>query len=284
MKRSERKPDWLRKPIRLSLLGKVQAMMDAAKLHTVCREAACPNIGECFSQKTATFMILGNRCTRACSFCNVTKGMPHAPDRQEPGNVAKTVRQLGLRHVVVTSPTRDDLPDGGAAQFVQTVHAIKALDPAIRVELLIPDLNENESALSQIAHSGAEIVGHNLETVPRLYHVRKGAQFERSLRVLKRLAVQNPSIATKSGIMLGLGEREPEVTALMHDLLDTGCRLLSIGQYLSPSALHASVAEYVPPERFEHFRQIGMKMGFRFIMSSPYTRSSYLAHRYLEET
>lgn len=279
-----RKPEWLRKPIRASALAEVDALLEKGRLNTVCREAACPNIGECFSKGQATFMILGTVCTRACTFCNVSRGTPASPDPEEPANVAEAVRQLGLRHVVITAPTRDDLSDGGAAHFAETVRAVKAFNPTVRVELLISDLHENGAALAAIAGSGAEVVGHNLETVPRLYDVRRGAEYARSLRVLKRLATLNPAAATKSGIMLGLGEREEEVLQLMRDLLGAGCRLLSIGQYLSPSPRHAPVAEYVRPERFDFFREAGMAMGFRYIKSSPYTRSSYLAHEYLEES
>ncbi|MHC3994803.1 lipoyl synthase [Thiomicrolovo sp. ZZH C-3] len=279
----ERKPAWLRKPIRLSRLAEVEAVLARGKLHTICQEAACPNIGECFAKKTATFLILGTRCTRACTFCNVSRGVPDAPDPEEPGNIALTVQQLGLRHVVITAPTRDDLHDGGAEHFVRTVGAIKRRDKTVRVELLIPDLRENGDALARIARSGAEILGHNLETVPRLYHVRKGASYARSLRVLERLAALAPGAVTKSGIMLGFGERDAEVLALMRDLRDSGCGLLSIGQYLSPSPRHAPVTEYVDPARFDFFKQAGMAMGFRYVMSSPYTRSSYLAHQYLEE-
>jgi lipoic acid synthetase len=279
-----RKPPWLRKPIRPSVLAEVEDALSRAQLHTVCQEAACPNIGECFAKRQATFMILGNRCTRACTFCNVARGAPLPPDAEEPARVAEAVRQLGLRHVVVTAPTRDDLPDGGAHHFAETVRAIKGLDASIRVELLVSDVRERVAPLKEIAASGAEILGHNLETVPRLYHVRRGADYARSLRVLARFAELNPHAATKSGIMLGLGEREEEVRALMGDLLDAGCALLSIGQYLSPSPRHAPVVEYVEPERFERYREMGMAMGFRYIKSSPYTRSSYMAHEYLEES
>jgi lipoic acid synthetase len=186
-----------------------------------------------------------------------------------------------LRHVVITSPTRDDLPDGGAQHFADTVSAVKAIDQTITVELLIPDMQEKEGALQMIARSGAEIIGHNLETVPRLYTVRKGAYYDRSLRVLKKLAIFNPAIQTKSGIMLGLGEYEGEIKKLLQDLLDHNCRLLSIGQYLSPSANHTKVAEFVPPARFDYYHELGMAMGFDYIKSSPYTRSSYRADEYL---
>lgn len=276
------KPDWLRKKILLSSLNEVELLLEQARVHTVCQEAMCPNIGECFSKRVATFMLLGTRCTRACTFCAVSKGKPTAPDRDEPMKIAETIKQLGLRHVVITSVTRDDLNDGGAGHFCETVHTIKALNTSISVELLIPDLHENMAALKQIALSGAEIVGHNLETVPRLYHIRRGAQYDRSLRVLEKLHLFNPSIATKSGIMLGLGERDDEVVDLMKDLLGVGCRLLSIGQYLSPSADHAEMVEYVEPNRFDYLRRVGMDMGFNYIKSSPYTRSSYMAHEYLE--
>ena len=279
-----RKPEWLRKKITLSAHKEMEALFAEGHLHTVCEEAMCPNISECFRQKQATFMILGNICTRACTFCAVSRGRPMVLDPHEPENVAKTVRQLGLRHVVITSSTRDDLSDGGAGHFCETVRAIKAIDDTITVELLIPDLQENEAALTTVAKSGAEIIGHNLETVPRLYHVRKGAAYGRSLRVLKRLSSLNPSIRAKSGIMLGFGERDDEVISLMQDLLDVGCRYLSIGQYLAPSNHHETVVEYVRPERFELFRKLGMEMGFDYIISSPYTRSSYMAHEYLEAT
>ncbi len=279
---SYNKPEWLRKKITLSALREVEEIIARGKLHTVCQEAMCPNIGECFSRKQATFLILGDQCTRRCTFCNVSKGMPLPPDPKEPENIAESVRLMGLRHVVITSPTRDDLPDGGAAHFAETVQAIKAYDSSIVVELLIPDLQEKEEALDTIAHCGAEIIGHNLETVPRLYTIRKGAKYERSLRVLKKLSVLNPHIATKSGIMLGLGEREEEVLKVMQDLLDTECRLLSIGQYLAPSSEHTEVLEFVNPERFDYFCEQGLEMGFDYIQSSPYTRSSYMAEEYLK--
>lgn len=278
------KPEWLRKKFTLSALAEVTSLLKNENVHTVCQEAVCPNIGECFQQKIATFMILGTECTRSCSFCAVSKGKPMLPDVDEPRNVAQAVQKLGIRHAVITSVTRDDLADGGASYFCETVRAIKSMDKSIIIELLIPDLRENDTALEEIAMSGAEIIGHNMETVPRLYHVRRGAEYQRSLRVLQKLSTYNPSCTTKSSIMLGLGERNDEVLEVMQDLLKAGCRLLSIGQYLSPSHHHAPVVEYVEPERFEYFRNVGMEMGFRYIKSSPYTRSSYMAHEYWERT
>jgi lipoic acid synthetase len=277
----KRKPDWLRKKITPSLNQELEQMFSKSNLNTVCQEAMCPNISECFSKKQATFMILGNICTRACTFCAVSKGLPVLIDRKEPENVAKAVESLGLKHVVITSPTRDDLKDGGAKQFCETVEAIKNIDNSIVVELLISDMKENEDSLRLIANSGAEIIGHNLESIEPLYHIRKGADYKRSLRVLKFLG-KNPNIATKSAIMLGFGEKRNEVVKLMQDLLDVGCRYLSIGQYLQPSKNHESVVEYVDPNEFELLRKIALEMGFKYVKSSPYTRSSYMAHEYLE--
>lgn len=278
------KPQWLRKKITPSAHQAMKELLGERSIHTICEEALCPNISECYRQKVATFMIMGTRCTRACSFCAVSRAKPALLDPSEPENVALAVLKLGLKHAVITSPTRDDLDDGGAEHFCKTVHAIKALDRSVVVEILIPDLQNNDEALRRVAKSGAEIIGHNLETVPRLYRIRKGAAYRSSLGVLQKLLSFNPSCATKSGIMLGLGERDEEVFGVMEDLLKVGCRFLSIGQYLSPSSHHEPVLEYVNPERFEMFRKAGMQMGFDYIKSSPYTRSSYMAHEYLEET
>lgn len=278
-----RKPEWLRKKITPVSHADMEHMLDKEGVRTVCQEAMCPNISECFKQKQATFLILGTICTRACSFCAVSKGAPLKNIIDEPKNVARAVESFGLRHVVITSPTRDDLEDGGARVFCETVEAIKSMDSTITVELLIPDMRGDEKALRMVAGSSAEIVGHNLETVPRLYHVRSGANYERSLGVLKMLSLLNPSLSLKSGIMLGLGESDEEVITLMRNLLSKGCRYLSIGQYLSPSNRHTQVVEFVKPERFEHLRKMGMDMGFKHIKSSPYTRSSYMAQEYLEK-
>lgn len=276
------KPQWLRKKISLRDQLPMETLLAHRRVHTICEEAMCPNISECFSNNVATFMILGTICTRACSFCAVSRGVPLALNPHEPHNVANTVKHLGLKHVVITSSTRDDLEDGGAQHFCTTVDAIKAIDSSIVLELLIPDMDENTAALEKVAHSGAKIVGHNIETVPRLYHVRKGSDYNRSLRVLRYLAKANPAIVTKSGIMLGFGENDDEVLSLMQDLLDVDCQYLSIGQYLAPSSKYEPVVEYVEPKRFEYLRNRGMEMGFKYIKSSPYTRSSYMAHEYLE--
>ena len=276
------KPEWLKKKITPSTLREVESMLVEGGLHTICQEALCPNIGECFSKKQATFLILGYLCTRGCTFCNVTKKRPLPPDPDEPERLAQTVMKMGLRHVVVTSPTRDDLPDGGAGHFCETVRAIKAMGSDIVVELLVPDFREDETSIRKVAHSGAEIIGHNIETVPRLYHIRKGADYERSLRVLEKLHRANPDMLTKSGLMVGLGETKNEVLQTMEDILKTGCTLLSIGQYLAPSRSHTPVLEYVAPDLFEFYKIKGLAMGYRHIQSSPYTRSSYMAHEYLE--
>ncbi|MDP3266779.1 MAG: lipoyl synthase [Sulfuricurvum sp.] len=276
------KPPWLRKKILLSQQQPMEVLLAKNRVHTICEEAMCPNRSECFSQNVATFMILGTICTRGCTFCAVSRGVPLSVNPHEPINIANTVKHLGLSHVVITSSTRDDLDDGGAEHFCNTVDAIKTMDGSITVELLIPDMQENLLALEKIAHSGAEIIGHNLETVPSLYHVRNGSHYERSLRVLGKLSTFNPDIKTKSGIMLGFGEHDDEVLRLMENLLDVNCQYLSIGQYLSPSSKYEPVVEYVEPKRFEYLRSRGMEMGFKYIKSSPYTRSSYMAHEYLE--
>lgn len=277
-----RKPQWLRKKILLSQQQPMEVLLAKNHVHTICEQAMCPNRSECFSQNVATFMILGTICTRGCTFCAVSRGVPLVVNPHEPENIANMVKDLGLRHVVITSPARDDQYDEGAWQFYKTVHAIKSIDDSIRVELLVPDMRDNNSAIKILAQSGADIIGHNLETVPRLYHVRKGSEYSRSLGLLEQLSSLNPSIAIKSGIMLGFGEYDDEVQSLMQDLINVNCRYLSIGQYLSPSAKYEPVVEYVEPKRFEYLRNCGMEMGFKYIKSSPYARSSYMAHEYLE--
>ncbi len=277
----QKKPEWLHKKINYNTHKEIEAILNIGELHTVCQEAMCPNITECFKNKNATFLILGNICTRGCSFCNVSKGKPQSVDFDEPLKVAEAVKKLSLKYVVITSPTRDDLEDGGAEQFCKTVEAIKSMDSSIKVEILIPDMKGNTKDILKISKSDADVIAHNIETVPRLYHIRKGAEYKRSLEVLELLSSYNT--ITKSGIMLGLGEKDDEVLALMEELVKVNCSYLSIGQYLSPSLQHKKVVEFVNPSKFDYFKDIGMKMGFKDLKSSPYTRSSYMAHEYGKE-
>jgi lipoic acid synthetase len=249
-------------------------------LHTVCQQALCPNISECFSCGQATFLILGKNCTRLCSFCNVEKTVPLPVDGDEPSRIAEAVARLELSHVVITSPTRDDLPDGGAALYAATVAAIRSQSPETRVELLIPDFQGAVASLELVVASHPDIIGHNVETVPRLYQIRSGADYGRSLEVLQLCAGIAPEIRTKSGIMLGMGETEGEVLQVLRDLRGAGCAYLSIGQYLAPSLRHYPVQEYVPPERFEWLRSAAAAMGFSHVESGPYVRSSYHAGSY----
>ncbi|MEA3288683.1 MAG: lipoyl synthase [Campylobacterota bacterium] len=276
-----RKPKWLQKKINPNLDKELLDLFKKQNINTVCTEAMCPNITECFSKKQATFLIMGNNCTRQCTFCAVTKDTPIPLDKNEPHNISKTVKLLGLKHVVITSPTRDDLSDGGAEYFYQTVNSIKKLNNDTTVELLIPDMKGDIKALEKIASSKAAIIGHNIETVPRLYRIRKGANYQRSLKVIEHLKELNTPKLLKSGLMLGLGEKDSEVIDVMKDLIDSGCRLLSIGQYLAPTLEHEKVVEFVKPEKFEYFKEQAYKLGFDHIESSPYTRSSYMAHEYL---
>ncbi len=279
----KRKPKWLLKKVFFAQKKDVEMSLKDIGIHTVCQEAMCPNMSECFSKKLATFMILGSTCTRACTFCSVNTGVPNGTvDTDEPQKVARAVQSLGLKHVVITSVTRDDLDDGGAEQFIRCVKAIKDIDANITVELLIPDLKYNSEAIKAVANSGAEVVGHNIETVPRLYHVRKGANYKKSLDVLKELKIANPKVKTKSALMLGLGESEDELKTSLQDLLDVECTLLTMGQYLAPSKAHTEVIEYIDPKKFEEYGDKAIDMGFEFVKSSPYTRSSYMAHEYFE--
>jgi lipoic acid synthetase len=280
---NKRKPEWLLKKVFFAQQKDVEVALKGIGIHTVCQEAMCPNMSECFSKKLATFMILGSTCTRACSYCNVDTGMPSGIDENEPQKVAAAVVSLGLKHVVITSVTRDDLKDGGAQQFIKCVRAIKDMDESITVELLIPDLQYNEKALFDVANCGAEVVGHNIETVPSLYSVRKGANYQKSLGVLSSLKKANPKLKTKSAFMLGLGESEEELKISLQDLLDVDCTLLTMGQYLAPSKAHVEVSEYINPKKFEEYGQMALDMGFEFVKSSPYTRSSYMAHEYFEK-
>lgn len=275
-----RRPAWLQKKIAPAAHGDMDRLLEDLRLHTVCREANCPNISECYGAGNATFLILGAICTRLCSFCNVTKQVPLPPDPDEPRRVAAAVRHLALRHVVITSPTRDDLADGGAALFGETVREIRAASPGTTIELLVPDFRGDRESLALVVLSRPDILGHNVETVPRLYHIRQGADYRRSLGVLLAAGELDRSMTTKSGIMLGMGESQEEVVGVFADLLASGCRYLSIGQYLAPSRRHYPVREYIPPEVFDRYRERALAMGFRHVESGPYVRSSYHAECY----
>jgi len=276
------KPSWLNKKIHLGSCSEMKSLLRGMKLETVCEAASCPNIGECFSRSHATFLILGRQCTRSCSFCNVVKGIPLPPDRGEPARVALAVKKLKLKHVVITSVTRDDLADGGAGIFADTISNIRKTAPQVTIELLIPDFKGSRDSLQVVARSGPDIIAHNMETVPSLYRsVRQDSDYRRSLGVLEAIKQMSPGIKTKSGIMLGLGEKESEVIAVMGDLRAVECDFLSIGQYLAPSKLHYPVKEYIAPEQFAYYKEKGLSMGFLHIESGPYVRSSYMAQEYL---
>jgi len=250
----------------------------ARGLHTVCEEAGCPNIGECWAKRHATFMIMGDTCTRACAFCNVRTGMPRALDPAEPGSVAAAVRELALEHVVITSVDRDDLADGGAAHFSRVIGAVRAAAPAVTIEVLTPDFLRKDGALEAVIGARPDVFNHNLETVPRLYlSIRPGARYFHSLRLLQRAKELDPGLFTKSGIMVGLGEAREEVMQVMDDLRSAGVDFLTIGQYLRPSPKHAEVKRYVPPEEFGSLRSIAVAKGFALVAASPLTRSSYHA-------
>ncbi|MFY9402140.1 MAG: lipoyl synthase [Candidatus Omnitrophota bacterium] len=275
------KPPWLNKKISLKDCATLKEVLKRRSLHTVCEEAQCPNIGECFAKKQATFLILGDTCTRGCSFCGVKRGVPLAIDPNEPLRIAECIVELGLKHVVITSVTRDDLPDYGVSGFVNTIKAIRTLNDKVKIEVLIPDFNADKKALIELLESKPDIIAHNVETVPSLYkEVRKGASYNRSLEVFKIIKSFNLEIPLKSGLMLGLGERREEVYQVFEDLVEVGCIYLSIGQYLAPSKSHYPVKEYIRPEVFEEHRLQALSAGFSFVKSSPYVRSSYLAHEY----
>lgn len=274
----QRKPEWLKKRVDPAAIMEMEGMLRSLNLHTVCEGANCPNRGECFKNKTATFMILGDVCTRNCRFCAVCKGRPTPLDPQEPDNVATAAKALGLSHIVVTSVTRDDLPDGGAAHFAQTVRALKEHLPKGTVEVLIPDFRGSLEALQTVIDARPNIINHNIETVPRLYPaVRPMAVYERSLELLQRVKQLDGGIYSKTGIMVGLGETEDEVLAVMDDLIAIGCDLLTIGQYLQPSRDHIEIAEFIHPDQFDAYRRIGLEKGFKYVASGPLVRSSYNA-------
>jgi lipoic acid synthetase len=274
-----RHPDWIKvkAPGNPNYL-RLKRILREKNLHTVCEEARCPNIGECWGNKTATFLILGDTCTRGCRFCAIDKGRPLALDPEEPRNVALVVKDLGLDHIVVTSVNRDDLPDGGAAHFARTVFWIKSLNPGIRVELLIPDFEGNLQALATVVNAGIEILNHNIETVPRLYgKVRPGHTYQSSLNILKEAKKLRADMLTKSGFMVGVGEQYDEIMSTLNDLRSHNVDIVTIGQYLQPSVRQLKVERYVTPEEFRQFKSEAEKLGFRHVESGPLVRSSYHA-------
>ncbi len=279
-----RKPAWLRVNAKdMNKLGQVNRLIDTLGLNTVCKEANCPNRLECFAKKTATFMILGSVCTRSCKFCNVTGGDPQIIDPDEPAKVADAVIKLELKHAVITSVTRDDLADGGASQFAKVIRAIKEQDDSIVVEVLIPDFKGNQEALETVLKAKPDILNHNIETVSRLYDdIRPEANYIQSLEVLKRTKAFDPTIYTKSGIMLGIGEKEEEVIALFKDLVSYDCDFLTVGQYLQPSDLHFPIKEYIHPDVFDMYKEEALKAGLKFVASAPLVRSSYNAQEFFE--
>jgi lipoic acid synthetase len=273
-------PSWIReKKLNLEQLHEVKSLFRAGDLHSVCESLACPNRTECFSRGTATFMILGDVCTRSCGFCNVETGRPWAPPSPaEPRAVADAAVRMGLRHVVVTSVTRDDLADGGAGHFAETIAALRGALPESAIEVLTPDFRGNLRAVQTVVEARPDYYNHNVETVPRLYdYVRPGSRFERSLAVLEQVKRSDPSITTKSGIMLGLGERREEVIDVLRQLHASGCEIVTIGQYLQPKKEKLDVVEYVHPDVFAELREIGEAIGFRAVFSGPFVRSSYMA-------
>jgi len=277
-----RHPKWLKVP--LTGTHETRKILRSYGLSTVCEEARCPNQGKCFSNNTATFMILGDRCTRNCSFCAVDSLHPETPDNEEPERVAEAVVKLGLEFVVITSVTRDDLKDGGAGHFASTIKAIRNLNKSIKIEVLTPDFKGDTQAIMIVLEAEPDVFNHNVETVPRLYDkVRPQADYMRSLEVLKKAYEMSPAIKTKSGIMVGLGETFEEILMVMQDLRNAGCDFLTVGQYLQPRRTNIAVAEYIRPEVFEQYKERAFEMGFRAVASSPLTRSSMNAGDLFEE-
>jgi lipoic acid synthetase len=276
-----KKPKWLRVKLPIGEnYRKVRSLVEEHKLHTICESGSCPNMGECWGEGTATFMILGNICTRSCGFCAVKTGRPEEVDEFEPGKIAHSVKTMGIKHAVITSVDRDDLKDGGSGIWVQTVKAIRHQSPGTTLETLIPDFAGNWDNLQQIITVAPEIVSHNLETVRRLTkQVRIQAKYDRSLEVLFRL--KKGGMRTKSGIMLGLGETDEEIIETMEDLRSVNVDILTLGQYLQPTPKHLPIVEFVTPERFDKYQKIGMEMGFRYVESGPLVRSSYHAEKHL---
>lgn len=279
----ERLPEWMRMSSRLDqdeTYKAIRKLVDDNHLHTICTSGNCPNIGECWRAGTATFMILGNICTRACRFCGVPTGKPLPPDESEPQRIAESVKTMGLRHAVITSVDRDDLPDKGATCWAQTIRAVKELNPGITMETLIPDFDGIPELIAQVIDAGPEVISHNLETVARLTpQIRSRAKYQTSLKVIKQIA--QSGLVAKSGIMLGLGETREEILETMDDLRAVGCTVLTIGQYLQPTRDHMPVSEWITPEEFKFYEEAGLKKGFRHVESSPLVRSSYHAEKHV---
>ena len=280
----ERKPEWLKVRYNQEAVNEVAEMMRDLKLTTVCKEANCPNLGECYRKHTATFMILGSICTRNCRFCNVTHGKPLPPDPEEPENVAQAAKKLGLRHVVLTCSTRDDLPDGGAEHFAKTVRAIRAQCPGTTVETLTSDMRGDHAAFDTVIAVHPDVFNVNIETVKVLQKaIRPSAGYERTLDVLRYIKQTDPTILTKTGFMVGLGETEDQISRLMDDILAVGCDILTIGQYLQPSPEHWKLDRYATPEDFARYKEMALQKGFRHVASAPLARSSYKAWEALED-
>jgi len=279
-----KKPPWLKKRIPpLQDILQVKSILSETSLHTVCEEARCPNLGECFSKGTATMLILGRICTRNCGFCAVEHGLPTPLVEREPEQVAVAVKKMGLRYVVLTSVTRDDLRDGGASLYARTIRAIREMDRDIKIEVLIPDFKGDISSLRTVLKENPDVLNHNVETVPRLYpEVRPQAEYGRSLELLERAKHEAADTFTKSGFMLGLGEDREEVIALLEDLRAVDCDFITLGQYLQPRADRLPVVRYIPPEEFEEYKKIGEGMGFRGVASGPFVRSSFHASQLFE--
>ena len=281
-RKRSRLPEWFRMERAAGLnYSRVRNLVEKNDLHTICKSGNCPNIGECWNAGTATFMILGNVCTRACKFCSVTTGVPLAVDRREPERLAETIRKMGIRHCVITSVDRDDLPDGGASFWAETISTVRKANPSVTMETLIPDFRGRQQDIQQVIEAGPEVISHNMETVRRITpRIRSLNRYETSLEVVRYVAASGK--IAKSGIMLGLGETEKEVLETMDDLLDAGCKVMTIGQYLQPTLKNHPVREYISPGQFRFYREAGLKKGFRHMESSPLVRSSYHAERHID--
>jgi len=281
LKERQRLPVWLKmKMPKGENYSKIKNLVDHYGLHTICTSGNCPNIGECWNRGTATFMILGDICTRRCKFCAVKSGIPLPPDEKEPEKIAKSIKIMGVKHCVITSVDRDDLPDQGADIWARTIKEIKKINPETKIEALIPDFRGEQRLIKQVMEAGPDVVSHNLETVERLTpQIRSAARYHRSLDVIRYIA-SNHKIA-KSGIMLGLGETHEEVLNTMDDLREAGCKIMTIGQYLAPSVNHMQVKEYIKPEKFAEYKETGLQKGFSFVESSPLVRSSYRAEKHV---